>query len=273
MFLCLRSFFFAFPPLFCANPLDKMPRGVHNGASLFEKSLFNTTNCHLYHYAGNNPVRYVDPDGKVVIVDGDSDYRIQVEKYLQEICPSAKIDRESGILTTGSFFLRLFKNVGHRNGARLLKTLANDKKHTVTISFNENVLVKGAFVRPESGINSRNPKIGSDTYIGYDPSRPQKAVPELIDDSISLKSCPPSIALGHELIHALHNAKGTNAGDACVSFYMDLRGKPVNYSDTPITVKTEELRTVGIPGFTKFGDVTENKLRTEQGLNLRPRYY
>ena len=26
--------------------------------------VFNTTNCHLYHYAGNNPITYTDPDGK-----------------------------------------------------------------------------------------------------------------------------------------------------------------------------------------------------------------
>ena len=25
--------------------------------------VFNTTNCHLYHYEGNNPVRYTDSDG------------------------------------------------------------------------------------------------------------------------------------------------------------------------------------------------------------------
>ena len=28
-----------------------------------------TTNCHLYHYAGNNPVRYVDPEGAYTIDD------------------------------------------------------------------------------------------------------------------------------------------------------------------------------------------------------------
>jgi hypothetical protein len=30
--------------------------------------VFNTVNLHLYHYAGNNPVKYVDPDGKTTVV-------------------------------------------------------------------------------------------------------------------------------------------------------------------------------------------------------------
>ena len=28
------------------------------------RTSFFSTNCHLYHYAGNNPVRYVDPEGE-----------------------------------------------------------------------------------------------------------------------------------------------------------------------------------------------------------------
>ena len=30
--------------------------------------VYNTVDLHLYHYAGNNPVKYMDPDGKVVFV-------------------------------------------------------------------------------------------------------------------------------------------------------------------------------------------------------------
>jgi hypothetical protein len=29
--------------------------------------VFNTVNLHLYHYAGNNPVKYTDPDGRIVL--------------------------------------------------------------------------------------------------------------------------------------------------------------------------------------------------------------
>lgn len=45
-------------------PLDTMPRGLHNVSQLFEIGLSSTTNCRLYHYANNNPVRYTDPDGR-----------------------------------------------------------------------------------------------------------------------------------------------------------------------------------------------------------------
>jgi RHS repeat-associated protein len=35
--------------------------------------VFNTVNLHLYHYAGNNPVRYLDPTGKDIILLMDPD--------------------------------------------------------------------------------------------------------------------------------------------------------------------------------------------------------
>jgi hypothetical protein len=38
-----------------------------NGNLPGKGGVFNTVNLHLYHYAGNNPVKYTDPDGRDII--------------------------------------------------------------------------------------------------------------------------------------------------------------------------------------------------------------
>ena len=46
-------------------PIDDEAK-KHNENLAGMGGVYNTVNLHLYHYAGNNPVKYEDPDGKVV---------------------------------------------------------------------------------------------------------------------------------------------------------------------------------------------------------------
>ena len=43
------------------------------------------TNGNLYHYGGNNPVKYIDPDGEDIIVDGDSDNRSTILNLINSL--------------------------------------------------------------------------------------------------------------------------------------------------------------------------------------------
>ena len=60
--------------------------------------VFNAINLHVYHYAGNNPVKYVDPDGRASEAAGYSGNYSGKEK--------------SPIQKIGDGFVNLIKNIG-----------------------------------------------------------------------------------------------------------------------------------------------------------------
>ena len=233
--------------------------GADNSSLPGMGGVFNTTNCHLYHYAGNNSVRYVDPEGRELVINGTWEYKKSVERYLQLIAPGAHVNMWTGKVS-------LDKNAslgGHIKGTALVNSLVDDK-HKITVTKND-------YERPTSTPkNERDTYVsgkGSDSTIHFNPNDKVKAI-VVIRDRGKAKAREyiqnPGIVLGHELIHSLHFALGIRASGS-VESYTDLMGRTVGGG-----TRVEELKTIGIPGyFDEDTDITENMLREELFMYLR----
>ncbi|NUN14561.1 MAG: DUF4157 domain-containing protein [Myxococcales bacterium] len=110
------------------------------------------------------------------------------------------------------------------------------------------------------------------------------------DGKPTLIHSDPTVTFGHELIHALHNARGENvAPPPGVGVISRVMGQPNFLVRNPVTGRTENPEELGtITGDTSFGapteatgtptwatsfrvttDITENALRAERGLDTR----
>ena len=102
---------------------------------------------------------------------------------------------------------------------------------------------------------------GSDTSININPSMKVYVDTERGGQTSSALA-PDFVILGHEMIHSMH------ANEGSVEYSMSIYKAGEQSYQSP----TEELRTIGISGASDSGDITENKIRDENGDDRRTRH-
>ena len=134
--------------------------------------IFNIVNMHAYHYAGNNPVKYVDPDGRRFIISGDRQFRRQVRNDLM-------------------ILERNLRRSGDREALRKFLEIKRDKNFIVEIKYGDE--------------NSYN---FIENTITYNPLSTEGGIDESGSNEVPTSS---GINLGHEVGHAIDHRNGNNA--------------------------------------------------------------
>ena len=126
-----------------------------SGTSAGEGGIYNTVNFSLYHYAGNNPVKYTDPTGAFdydektgigVIEKGDTLSQI-VKKYAHDGVSIEDVARANGISNPDKIYegntLKLGFNSPASDSEMLKNNAADMKSHTGNIVYFGNSVKTG----------------------------------------------------------------------------------------------------------------------------------
>ena len=153
-----------------------------------------------FAYVANNPIIYIDPDGKRIILSGTAAFQKATLAALQKVTNDKLSMRKDGTIIVVSVGT---ENKGRslKYGTALIRSLngKGSKDHTHTI-----IETKGGnSTTPSSGKDATNGK-GTDSTIEYNPTKTTGGV-----DVSGSYTRPPEIGLAHEAIHAGHMNKGT----------------------------------------------------------------
>jgi hypothetical protein len=169
------------------------------------------------------------------------------------------------------YFINISKSAGSRsklkNGNKLVKRIINSNK-TCTLSIKYKERSSTGYSNADNIANKK----GTNASVWYNPGSLHKVVTRNGAGKVIESYSPGHIVLGHELIHADRFMRGIakpyNSENTTTYTYMDKFGlfrTGEEYLD--------ELETTGLGIYDNIiKDVTENKLRKEQGQGRRLKY-
>ena len=214
----------------------------------------------------------MDPDGMRIVLAGTPAEQQQTLQHLQRLT-----NDKLGINSKGEMIIIRMggenKGTYLKAGNQLIRELNQKGPDARTVTISVGIPGSGntasTLDRSATGqvdwTDSRN-GTGADATVNFDPTaNPSILTLDPTTGNVSGAIRPAEIGLAHELIHGRHINNGT------VDFATDTHTYQTATGNVPQTVLIEELRTVGLK-HVRPGDVTENDIRKEQGLNERGAY-
>jgi RHS repeat-associated protein len=241
----------------------QLEKDSEKGNRQFRSYISKPEQWNRYVYAINNPLKFVDPDGREIRLDPSltEKERNEILYHLQKLTRDKlnwKTDRNGNV----SLVITKASGGGQDAGTRLIRRL-DGYQSVVTITMTSS----GNSTSYDNETNASN-GVGSNSIVNFNPNAAPKIGTLDENTGISRSQDRPSwIGLAHELIHADHAARGTRLMGTATYTYKDTSGRLQT-----ATENRRELATVGIGRQNNRMDITENQLRREQGLRVRSEY-